>query len=511
MKLSGHHMIASEVSAAATETFQAVNPASGEFLQPFFAEGTAAEIDLAVSKAATDFDEFRALPLAQRAEFLESIASELLTVKTELVERCSLETGLPRQRLEGELARTTNQLNLFAATVKDGDTIHQVQIEPALPERKPLPKPDLRLTRIPIGPVAVFGASNFPLAFSVAGGDTAAAFAAGCPVIVKGHPSHPGTAEIVATAIVQAIECCAIPKGIFSLIQGSKNSAGEALVRHPEMKAVAFTGSHAAGRALYNIAATRPEPIPVFAEMGSTNPIFVFPHALASRGTEIAASYIDSITLGVGQFCTNPGLLFAIRGSNLDQLIAAAIKKLQNIEAAPMLNRGVKTNFLSRLTRLTGTTEIVFSGKPVQQSDAGYQISPTLLKTDIETFLKQEEVAEEVFGPAAIIVECGSVEEMFAAARHLNGQLTATVHAEPDEEELSRKMFSILEKKAGRLLLNDFPTGVEVCSAMNHGGPYPATTDSRWTSVGPAALNRFLRPICYQNFSTALLPEELRQ
>ena len=511
MKLSGHHLIASALSAAATETFQAVNPVSGEFLPPCFAEGTATEVDLAVTKAAADFDRFRALPLRQRAEFLEAVARELLTVKAELIERCNLETGLPLQRLDGELTRTTNQLNLFAATVKDGDALYQVQIEPALPAREPLPKPDLRLTRIPIGPVAVFGASNFPLAFSVAGGDTAAAFAAGCPVIVKGHPSHPGTAEIVATAIVRAIASCNMPEGIFSLIQGSRNDVGETLVKHPEIKAVAFTGSHAAGRALYNIAAARSEPIPVFAEMGSTNPIFVLPRALASRGTEIAEKYIDSITLGVGQFCTNPGLLFAVKGANLDQFIAAAIEKLHHIEAAPLLNSGIKTNFLSRLTRLSGNTEIVFSGKAADQDNASCQVLPTLLKTDIDTFLQREEVAEEVFGPAAIVVECRSMDDLFTAAQHLRGQLTATLHAEVDEDKLSRKMFSILEKKAGRLLLNDFPTGVEVCRAMNHGGPYPATTDSRWTSVGPAALNRFLRPVCYQNFSASLLPEELRQ
>lgn len=509
MKRSGLNFLASEKSLPADREFQATNPVSNELLEPKFSEGTSAEVDYAANQAANDFDAFRKISPIKRGDFLESIAEELLSVKTYLLDRCNLETGLPMQRLEGELTRTINQLKLFAEILK-GSSFHNIQVEQALPECKPVPKPDVRLTHIPVGPVVVFGASNFPLAFSVAGGDTASAFAAGCPVIVKGHPSHPGTSEVAGYAIQKAVEKCDLPKGIFSLIQGRGNQVGEALVKHPRIKAVAFTGSQAGGRALFNIASFRPEPIPVFAEMGSVNPIFVLPDALASRGADIAQRYAESITLGVGQFCTNPGLLFAIKGSDLNKFMTSIANKMIQVEPAPMLNSRIKENFLNNIDRLSSSLTVVFSGKTYLQEEQGCLVLPSLFKTDAATFLSQGNIAEEVFGPSSIIVECRSTDEMMEIADHLEGQLTATIHAEPNEEKVCKELFFILEKKAGRLLLNDFPTGVEVCRAMNHGGPYPATTDSRWTSVGSAAIDRFVRPICYQNFTQSLLPEELK-
>jgi len=509
MQLSGRHIIASQKSFPAAKTFKAVNPGTNDFLETEFLEGTLAEVDLAAELADECFDAFRAIAPVKRGEFLEAIATELLSLQTPLIKRCQRETGLPSQRLEGELIRTTNQLNLFAKMLKDG-SFQQIRIDRALPERKPVAKPDIRLTHIPLGVVAVFGASNFPLAFSVAGGDTASALAAGCPVIVKGHPSHPGTSEIAGYAIQKAVEKCGLPEGVFSLLQGSKNQVGEALVKHPKVKAVAFTGSHTGGRTLFNLAAARAEPIPVFAEMGSVNPIFVLPEALANRGKSIARGYVESITLGVGQFCTNPGLLFTIKGPDLDLFTTLMADECRKIESAPMLNNRIQKNFLKKVHNLPPALELVSSAENHLQENPGCYVSPSVFKTDAATFLAQEIIAEEVFGPSSIIVECNSVEEMLEMASHLKGQLTATVHAEPNEEDLCAKLFFILEKKAGRLLLNNFPTGVEVCDAMNHGGPYPATTDSRWTSVGSAAIKRFLRPVCYQNFTQTLLPIELQ-
>ena len=508
MKLSGCHILASEKTSPSIRGFQAINPASNEMLKPKFSEATPDEVDYAANQAANDFDAFRKISPLQRGEFLESIAKELLFLKTSLLDRCNLETGLPVQRLEGELTRTTNQLKLFAEILKG--SFHNIQVERALPERKPVPKPDIRLTHIPVGPVVVFGASNFPLAFSVAGGDTASAFAAGCPVVVKGHPSHPGTSEISGYAIQRAVEKCEMPKGIFSLIQGSENQVGEALVKHPRINAVAFTGSQAGGRALFNIAASRPEPIPVFAEMGSVNPIFVLPDALASRGATIAQRYAESLTLGVGQFCTKPGLLFAINGSDLDIFSTLIINKLKQIKPALMLNTKIKKNFLNKIGCLPSALKVLFSGGTYLQEEQGCLVLPSLFKTDAATFLAQANLSDEIFGPSSIIIGCRSMDEMMEIACHLEGQLTATVHADTNEEKVCKELFFILEKKAGRLLLNDYPTGVEVCGAINHGGPYPATTDSRWTSVGSAAINRFLRPICYQNFTQSLLPEELK-
>ncbi|MFK5925912.1 MAG: aldehyde dehydrogenase (NADP(+)), partial [Desulfuromusa sp.] len=431
-----------------------------------------------------------------------------LVLNNSIIQRANLETGLPLPRLEGELGRTVNQLKMFSHLVKN-DNYKWTQIDQALPDRQPLPKPDLRLTQIPIGPVAVFGASNFPLAFSVAGGDTASALAAGCPVIVKGHPAHPGTSELAGRAIQLAVQKTGFPEGIFSLIQGSGHAVGSALVQHPAIKAVAFTGSQAGGRALFDLAARRPEPIPVFAEMGSVNPIFVLPRALQENTKTLASKYAESLTLGVGQFCTNPGLLFAVKGRALDDFLKFVDTALSSTESLPMLHAGIKQNFyagLENIKLVRGVSSVVVD----DSADAGSCfVSPALLLVSAADFLREPSISDEIFGPASVVVECESQEQMLSLAENLSGQLSATVHATAHEEDFCRQLFSLLEKKAGRLILNDFPTGVEVCPSMHHGGPYPATTDSRFSSVGTTAIKRFLRSICYQNFDQNLLPPEL--
>ena len=508
MNLNGASIVASEPQPLGEQFFYAFNPATGEQLEPGFAEASAEQVDAAVTAAENAFDDYRNRPISVRADFLIEIAEQLEVVGAELVVRANQETGLPQARLEGELGRTVNQLRMFSDFIRAGKHL-QTQIDPALPERQPLPRPDLRMTQIPLGPVAVFGASNFPLAFSVAGGDTAAALAAGCPVVVRAHPAHPGTCELAAAAIDRAVEKQALPKGIFSLLQGSGHQIGAELVRHPLLQAVAFTGSQAGGRALFDLAAARPTPIPVFAEMGSVNPIFVLPQALQNGGKGLAQQYAESIALGTGQFCTNPGLLFAVASPALAGFAAAVELKLNGMTAAPMLHRGIKLNYQHRFRGLTAISGVdVNTGQDPVGDDCF--VAPALLKTTAECFLADSQIAEEVFGPLSVLVVCKSFEQLRECAKSLQGQLTATIHAGTDEEHLCRKLFAILERKAGRLLLNGFPTGVEVCHAMVHGGPYPATTDSRSTSVGSEAVRRFLRPVCLQNFSPALLPDELQ-
>lgn len=508
MKLTGCHIIAADSLAAAEQSFYAINPITDERLPPAFCEGTAAQVESAVSLAARDFAAYRHLPLSERADFLLAIADQLLALKDDLLLRAHQESGLPAARLEGELGRTVNQLRLFADFVRDGKFLH-TQIDQALPDRQPLPRADIRMTQMPLGPVAVFGASNFPLAFSVAGGDTASALAAGCPVIVKGHPAHPGTSELAGLAIRNAIEQCGLPPGVFALLQGSTAALGAALVQHPALAAVAFTGSLRVGRALFDLAAARAQPIPLFAEMGSVNPIFVLPQALANYGEQLAKEFSASVSLGVGQFCTNPGLLFALKGSDLDAFVRSVQQVQSQTEPAAMLHAGIKDNYLAGVGRLSLLPEVeLFAGRSVA-AGAGCFVSPALFLTSAATFIDDPRIGEEVFGPSAVIIACDSFVQMKQAAEALAGQLTASLHATVSEEEQCRELFAILETKAGRLILNSFPTGVEVCHAMVHGGPYPATTDSRSTSVGTEALRRFLRPICYQGFSASLLPVEV--
>ncbi len=508
MQLTGKQIIGSQFIACEGEDFQARNPATGELLAPVFREADTQAIERAATLADHDFDVYRTSDNRARSLFLEAIAEQLMALARRLVDRAHLETGLPVVRLEGELARTVGQIRMFARLVAEGSWA-DARIDHALPDRQPNPRPDIRSRKIPLGPVAVFGASNFPLAFSVAGGDTISALAAGCCVIAKGHPAHPGTSELAGQAILAAIAACGLPKGVFSLLQGRSVAVGRRLVEHPRIKAAAFTGSLRGGRTLFDLAAARPEPIPVFAEMGSINPVFLLPGALAVTAAEIAANFVAALTLGVGQFCTNPGLVVALQGAGLDTFMANARKAVAEKTPGTMLSREIKLNYLQRITALNllpGVEQVI----PAGAGDAsGCSVVPALYKIAAETWLENPALAEEVFGPAALVVECATAAQMMAVAGGLQGQLTATIHACGDETEECADLVRVLERKAGRLIWNGFPTGVEVCDAMFHGGPYPAATDSRASSVGSSAMQRFLRPVCYQNFPESMLPADL--
>lgn len=508
MNISGEQIIGSELRPSGARRFGVVNPATGSAFEPQFCEATRADVDDAARSAAGAFDLYRKLPLAQRAAFLENIGEQLLLLGEALIDRAQEETALPRSRLEGELVRTVNQLQLFAAQVRQGAYL-EARIDRALPERMPVAKPDIRAVLHPLGPVAVFGASNFPLAFSVAGGDTASALAAGCPVVVKGHPAHPGTSELAGQALMRAVQTSHVPPGVFSLLQAKQNDAGATLVQHPLIKAVAFTGSLAGGRALFDLACSRPEPIPVYAEMGSVNPVFFLPQIVQDQGKALASALVESITLGVGQFCTAPGLILVIKHVAMDAFVREIETCLAAKPPGVMLHEGIKKNFLAGLNKLSMVDGVEQSGGSSPALD-GCRVVPALLRVDAETLLRNPALADEVFGPAAVVVACDSRATMLAVAESLRGQLTASVHGTKIELDAFRDLMSILERKAGRLVLNGFPTGVEVCTSMQHGGPYPATTDGRSTSVGTAAVKRFLRPVCYQNFPQELLPDVLR-
>lgn len=507
MSLSGQQILGQQISAKGDNTFSGFNPLSGELLEPEFVEANEEEVNKALEKADEAFETFQDVNRSRRADFLRKIAEEIMTLDGELVQRAMAETGLPEGRIVGERGRTVNQLRLFADVVNEGSFL-EVSIDKAQPERTPIPKPDIRMMNIPIGPVVVFGASNFPLAFSVAGGDTAAALAAGCPVVVKAHPAHPGTSELVGLAIKKAAEESGMPDGVFSLLQGNGYAVGESMVKHPLTKAAAFTGSYQGGMALYKLATSRDEPIPCFAEMGSINPVFILPNRLKEQTSNIVSQFVDSVNLGVGQFCTNPGIVLGIKGSDLDSFIEIASKKFSETAGGTMLHAGIKSNF-ERSVEATASQENVDTVATGIGEGATTGIS-TLLKTDGASFIRNPQLHEEIFGPASIIVECEDIEQMLMAARSLSGNLTATIQATQEDLNDNETLLRILERKVGRILVNGFPTGVEVCHSMVHGGPFPATTDSRFTSVGTSAIKRFLRPICYQNFPESNLREELK-
>jgi NADP-dependent aldehyde dehydrogenase len=487
--------------------FRGFDPRLGQDIGPQVSEASAEDIRDACQLAAEAAELFGGLEPTRRAAFIEGAAEAILGVGEVLVGTAIAETGLPRARLEGERMRTVNQLRMFAAEVRDGRWL-DVTIDPALPNRSP-PRPDLRRMNVPLGPVAVFGASNFPLAFSVAGGDTASAFAAGCPVVVKGHPAHPGTGELVARAIRDAVQRCGLPEGVFSYLPGRSNALGAALVADPRIKAVGFTGSRRGGLALVEIAARRAEPIPVYAEMSSVNPVVLMPQALSARAEALGAAFVGSLTMGAGQFCTNPGLVIAVDGPELDRFVAAASAALAQVEAPPMLTSGILASFGRGVAALDRHAAVrrVASGKPAQ----GNRCAGALFETAAADFLGDEALAGEVFGAASVVVRCRDAAEMHAVLAALEGQLTATIHLDAADEALAAGVLPILREKAGRVLANGWPTGVEVTPAMVHGGPFPATSDSRTTSVGTLAMMRFLRPVCYQDVPDALLPPPLRQ
>lgn len=507
MTLTGKNILGDRLSAAGSSTFYAFNPATGEKMEPAFVEASPEEIDAAVQLANTAFQEYRMKSGRDRAEFLEAIASEIIALGEGLIHRCMEETGLPEARLTGERGRTVNQLKLFAELLREGSWV-EAKVDHADPDRKPLPKQDIRSMLKPIGPVAVFGASNFPFAFSVAGGDTASALAAGCTVVVKGHPAHPGTSEMVGLAIQRAIERCGMPKGTFSMLNGASVDVGLVMVEHPLTKAVGFTGSFQGGKALFDAAAKRTEPIPVFAEMGSSNPVFILPKALAQKKEVIAQGLSASVNLGVGQFCTNPGLVFIQASEDTESFKRSLADHVSQSAAGVMLSSGISKNYHSGLERASAIlgVEVLAKGQEAGSSCHG---TSHLLHATAQSFLSEPALQEEVFGPSTLLIT-GQQDELMEAAKNLHGHLTVSIHGTEEDLIAHQGLIAILEQKAGRLIINDYPTGVEVCHSMVHGGPYPATTDSRSTSVGTGAIKRFVRPVCYQGFPPALLPDELK-
>ena len=490
--------------------FRATNPQTGAALEPAFRSASAAEVEAAAQAAASAAPVFASVSGKDRGAFLRSIADELTENGELIVSRAHLETGLPLPRLQGELARTTGQLRLFAEVVEEGSWV-DARIDDAMPERKPLPRSDPRSMLRPLGPVAVFGASNFPLAFSVAGGDTAAAFAAGCPVVVKAHPAHPGTSELVATAIQVAVQQAGLPPGVFGMLLDAGIAVGEALVQHPEIKAVAFTGSAGGGQALMRLAADRPEPIPCFAEMGSTNPLFVLPGAMRERATALAAGLQGSFTLGSGQFCTKPGLVFVPEegsGDFLDALRAG----VATLGGHGMLTPGIADRYTQGIQgRLADGGAEWVAGQQSAPEGSGANVSAAVFSVPLAAFLGNRKLEDEIFGPTTLLVHYGATDHLVEAARALHGHLTATIHGTDEDLADVAELVQALESKVGRILFNGFPTGVEVCHAMVHGGPFPAASDARWTSVGTRAMLRFARPVCYQDFPDTTLPSGLQR
>ncbi len=507
--LKGVSLIAGqEVLGTTDEIIRGVNPATNGVLEPSYLGVTKGNVDQAVEAAWQAFDSYRALDIEKRASFLECIADEILALGDVLVERAIAESGLPKVRVEGERGRTMSQLRMFASVIRMGG-FNDVRIDPAMPDRSPLPRVDLRLQKIPLGPVAVFGASNFPLAFSVAGGDTASALAAGCPVVVKAHSAHPGTSELVGRAIQTAVEKFDIAVGVFSLLFGSGSQIGGALVAHPHIKAVGFTGSRSGGLALVNIAKNRSEPIPVYAEMSSINPVFVMPGKLAAQAKTVASGFVASLAMGAGQFCTNPGLVVILDGDGFEDFISQVVTDTRALNSQTMLTRGIYDTYCSSVSTLENNAKVGLLAKG-QQADMPNQCQAHVFISDASAFLVDKSMEDEVFGSTSLIIKCHSLTEYKAVAEHFEGQLTATIQMDDVDVEVVRTLLPVLERKAGRLLCNGYPTGVEVCQAMVHGGPFPATSDSRSSSVGSLAIDRFLRPVCYQNFPAILIPLALK-
>jgi NADP-dependent aldehyde dehydrogenase len=511
MELHGGNFLGSDISREGDVSLFATNPSTGERLAPAFSEATPAEVDRAVRRAHAAFEAYEALTPSQRAAFLRAMAEMILESSESLLDRAHAETALPMARLESERGRTVHQIRMFADLVEEGSWV-DARIDRALPERKPAPRPDIRRMLVPLGPVAVFGASNFPLAFSVAGCDTVSALAAGCPVIVKAHPAHPGTSEIVARAIRRAALDTGMPDGVFSMVHGASHEVGHVLVAHPLVKAVGFTGSLAGGRALFDVAAKREEPIPVYAEMGSSNPVFVLPDALACRGEEIARGLSASVTLGAGQFCTNPGLTIIERSDLAEHFVSALGEALASSPVGTAVSAGIKAAYDAELAAVTSIEGVELAARADGEGQNPLtQVAAALLVVDVATYGRSPRLTCEIYGPATLAVRCNSRDEVLELARTLRGHLTATVHATERDLAEYADLLVVLRSKVGRLVINGFPTGVEVCHAMHHGGPYPATTDPRATSVGTAAVLRFARPVCFQNFPDDSLPEELRE
>ncbi len=488
--------------------FHALDPSTGEALSQAYSEAALADVAQACALAAAAFPRFSSLAPDARAAFIDTVADRIAGLGDELTSTAMAETGLPRARLEGERSRTTGQLRMFAQLVRRGDWL-EAAIDPAQPHRTPLPRADLRRMNLALGPVAVFGASNFPLAFSVAGGDTASALAAGCPVVVKGHPAHPGTGELVARAVRGAVSAYGLAEGVFSYLPGSSNALGASLVGDPRIKAVGFTGSRAGGLALVRLAQARSEPIPVYAEMSSINPVVLLPAALAVRAEALGTAFVQSLTLGAGQFCTNPGVVVGLASPDLDRFTAAAAKALAEAQPAVMLTPAIHAGFDKGVAALAAHPAVSQVGRG-RVGEGVNQACGAVFLAEAEGFLANPALSQEVFGAAAIVVRCRDLDEMVQLVEGLEGQLTATLQLDGADHDQAARLLPVLQRKAGRVLVNGWPTGVEVTHAMVHGGPYPATADGRSTSVGSLAMMRFLRPVCYQDVPDTLLPPALQ-
>lgn len=507
--IQGHNFIGFERKASGKNKLTAFSTVSKQDLPGEFFIATAAEIEEAVAKADKAFRIYSQISPKDRADFLDAIADEIMQLGDELIQRCHLETGLPEARLTGERGRTVGQLKLFGALLREGSYVEAI-IDTAMPDRKPLPRADLRRMMHPIGPVAVFAASNFPFAFSTAGGDTASALAAGCPVIVKAHSAHLGTNELVASAIIKAAEKCNMPDGVFSSLIGEGAQLGQQLVKHPLIKSVGFTGSFRGGMALLKTAINeREEPIPVYAEMSSINPVLILPEKLNSDTDSLVSQLTASITLGVGQFCTNPGLLFVIKQPAADVFVNKLAASLEQVAASTMLNKTICSAYYRERKELLAQENVESVSKANDASEE-FKGSPALARTSAAAFIRNPLLQNEVFGPISLVVVCNDQTELNEAVGALHGQLTATILGTAGDTQTFRSAIDTLVRRVGRVIYNGVPTGVEVCHAMMHGGPFPSTTYAHFTSVGTEAIKRFLRPVCYQDCPQELLPDALK-
>ncbi|MBT7400409.1 MAG: aldehyde dehydrogenase (NADP(+)) [Bacteroidetes Order II. Incertae sedis bacterium] len=507
MALHGHSLIGFSQGSNSNGTFSGMNPVTGAELPELFYTASAEDVDRAATLAKKAFETYSTTSGSVRAAFLRAIANELEAVRPLIAERVPLETGLPEGRANGELGRTIGQLRMFADLVEEGSWV-DARLETAQPDRAPVPKPDLRSMHISLGPVAVFGASNFPLAFSVAGGDTASALAAGCPVVCVAHYAHPGVSELAGQAILRAIKACNLPEGVFSLLQGTGQEVGTPLVAHPAIKAVGFTGSRLGGLALSKIAAARKEPIPVFAEMSSINPVILLEGALSERSESLAAGLTGSVGLGVGQFCTNPGLVLLPEGDAAEAFVTQFSTQMDSASGGVALHAGIAAAYATSIEakHQHGSVETLVAASPTK----GAEVEPSVFRTTAAALLQDEALAAETFGPSTTLITYADTDELVALIASLEGQLSGTIQYAASDLPLNDSVVSALRNRVGRLLLNGFPTGVEVCAAMVHGGPFPATTDGRSTSVGTLAIHRFTRPFCYQSFVSDALPAELK-
>lgn len=508
--ISGHQLIAGREAPCDHAPFHATNPSTSEKLEPAFCEATSAHADEALRAADGAFDALRAATPETRALLLEAIADEILALGEPLLERAHAETGLPMARLTGERGRAMNQCKMFAALIREGSWA-EASIDRAQPDRQPLAKPDVRRVLLPVGPIVVFGASNFPFAIGVVGTDTVSALAAGCPVVVKAHPAHPGTCELLGRAVVKALRKTGLPDAAFSLLHGRGTDIGTELVKHPLTQAVAFTGSLRGGRALMDVAAARPHPIPFYGEMGSINPVFLLPGALKERGAKIAEAYVGSVTMGVGQFCTNPAIVLGLQSAELTNFVENAGDFAAKVPPQSMLHRGICESYDAGTAVWSTINGLQLAGESATPADhEATQAACRIYTTTLQVLESHEELRREVFGPCSIITQCPTLEDLLAFARNLEGQLTAAIHGTEDDLREYAPLIRVLERKVGRIIFNGFGTGIEPCPSMHHGGPYPAASHSFYTSIGTGSIYRFVRPVCYQGFPDDCLPEALQ-